>query len=44
MSFDALTIAGILAAVLCGGFLIALVAGNDGRTPSREVPQAGHRD
>lgn len=28
MSFDALTIAGIIAGVLSGGFLIALVAGN----------------
>ncbi len=28
MSFDALTITGILAAVLSGGFLIALARGN----------------
>lgn len=28
MSFDALTIVGIVAGVLSGGFLIALVAGN----------------
>ncbi len=30
MSFDALTIVGICAAILSGGFLIALVARNDG--------------
>lgn len=29
MSFDTLTIIGILAAVLSGGFLVALVARND---------------
>lgn len=29
MSFDTLTIAGILSALLSGGFLIALVARND---------------
>lgn len=34
MSFDALTIMGILAVVLCGGFLVALVKRND---PSARV-------
>lgn len=34
MSFDALTILGILAVVLCGGFLVALVRRND---PSARV-------
>lgn len=29
MSFDTLTIAGILSAILCGGFLIALASRND---------------
>ncbi len=29
MSFDALTILGILASILSGGFLIALTASND---------------
>lgn len=29
MSFDALTILGILASLLCGGFLVALVCCND---------------
>ncbi|MFD2112381.1 hypothetical protein [Thiorhodococcus fuscus] len=29
MSFDALTILGILSAILCGGFLVALVNRND---------------
>jgi len=29
MSFDALTIAGVIAGLLSGGFLIALVIGND---------------
>lgn len=31
MSFDALTITGILAAILSGGFLIAVARGNDNR-------------
>lgn len=31
MSFDALTIAGIVAAIVAGGFLIALVSRNDKR-------------
>jgi hypothetical protein len=35
MSFDALTIAGILAAVLAGGFLVALVSQNDKRGEGR---------
>lgn len=34
MSFDTLTIAGILCAILSGGFLIALVSRND--APGRE--------
>jgi hypothetical protein len=29
MSFDALTISGLVAATLCGGFLIALIGRND---------------
>lgn len=32
MSFDSLTILGILATVLCGGFLVALVSRNDTAT------------
>ena len=32
MSFDALTIVGILATVLSGGFLVALVSRNDSAT------------
>jgi hypothetical protein len=35
MSFDALTITGILAALLSGGFLIALVRGNDAGSKAR---------
>jgi hypothetical protein len=36
MSFDALTIMGISVAILCGGFLIALVNRNGGvRSPKR---------
>lgn len=36
MSFDALTITGISVAILCGGFLIALVNRNgDARAPKR---------
>jgi hypothetical protein len=31
MSFDALTIGGLLAAVLSGGFLVGLVSHNDSR-------------
>jgi len=34
MSFDTLTIIGILAAIIAGGFLIALVSCNDGRCKS----------
>ena len=37
MSFDALTIAGILSAALSGGFLIALVRGNDGANVPRDA-------
>jgi hypothetical protein len=29
MSFDALTISGLVAAILCGGFLIALISRDD---------------
>jgi hypothetical protein len=29
LSFDTLTIVGILAAIVCGGFLVALVSCND---------------
>lgn len=37
MSFDALTITGLIAAVLCAGFLIALINRDDAGTarPSR---------
>lgn len=36
MSFDTLTIAGILAAILSGGFLIALASRNDSGTSQNE--------
>lgn len=42
MSFDTLTIAGILSAILCGGFLIALTLRNDSATRARE-PLIGAR-
>jgi hypothetical protein len=37
MSFDTLTIVGILAAIVVGGFLIALVSCNDGQCKSSNL-------
>lgn len=37
MSFDALTITGLIAAILCSGFLIALITRDDADT----IRQAG---
>jgi hypothetical protein len=36
MSFDALTIAGVLAAVVSGGFFVALVSQNDKNSELRK--------
>ncbi len=42
MSFDALTIAGILSAALAGGFLLVLAFQNDALPASRR--QVSHRE
>ena len=43
MSFDTFTIAGILSAILCGGFLIALALRNeDGESERKPLISAVH--
>jgi hypothetical protein len=44
MSFDALTITGLIAAILCAGFLIALINRDDGRTPRPSRITGAERD
>ncbi|SDW53470.1 MULTISPECIES: hypothetical protein [Thiocapsa] len=45
MSFDALTITGLIAAVLCAGFLIALINRDDADAPRRSpISGAGQTD
>jgi hypothetical protein len=44
MSFDALTIGGLLAAVLSGGFLVGLVSHNDRRSRGESAGERGGAD
>jgi len=41
MSFDALTIAGILVAILSGGFLLGVAVYNDRKDRKREADSCG---